>query len=86
MTARSGEDAHTTGDQLATLASTTFTFGIPLIARATAGDWDRVQALLGLCLRSLLAQRDPAFGIVVAGHDRPDCASADPRISFLRVD
>ena len=53
-----------------------FTFGIPLIARAAAEDWELVQALLGLTLRSLAAQAGPAVRIVVAGHDRPRTAVA----------
>ncbi len=53
-----------------------FTFGIPLIARAAAGDWELVQALLDLTLRSLAVQAGPDIRILVAGHDRPRTAVA----------
>jgi hypothetical protein len=48
-----------------------FTFGIPLIARRSAGNWPLVEALLDLTLASILAQSDQSFRIVIAGHDRP---------------
>ncbi len=53
-----------------------FTFGIPLIARAAARDWELVQGLLDLTLRSLAAQAGPEIRIVVAGHDQPRTAVA----------
>lgn len=62
-----------------------FTFGIPLVARAVAGDWARVEALLTLTLRSLAAQEDPAFAVIVCGHDRPAFETARP-FAFLRAD
>lgn len=64
-----------------------FVFGIPLIARASAGNWKRVDFLLGLTLRSLLAQTDPDFEVVLAGHDLlpswHSLASGDRRFRFL---
>jgi hypothetical protein len=67
-------------------AAEPFTFGIPLIARACAHDWARVGALLDLTLSSVRAQTDPDFRIVIAGHDRPDSAADDPRITFVEAD
>lgn len=61
------------------------TFGIALVSRHNAGDWDRVQAFLGLTLASLQAQTDQDFRSVIAGHERP-CLDDDARISFLAVD
>ncbi|SDA27606.1 hypothetical protein SAMN02799622_04086 [Methylobacterium sp. UNC378MF] len=63
-----------------------FTFGIPLIARDTATDWPLVEALLGLTLRSAAAQTDPAFRVVIAGHDQPAIAPLDRRVTFIAAD
>lgn len=49
-----------------------FTFGIPLIARASAADWGLVRALLALTLASVAAQTAAGVRVVVAGHDEPD--------------
>jgi hypothetical protein len=66
-----------------------FFFGIPLIARAVAGDWQRVEHLFSLTLRSLLAQTDGRFTAILAGHDRPRCWDAlvgdDPRFRVRRA-
>jgi hypothetical protein len=66
-------------------ATEPFTFGIALIARHSARDWDRVQALLDLTLASLQAQTDQDFKVVIAGHEPPRIGE-DPRISFLAAD
>jgi hypothetical protein len=63
-----------------------FTFGIPLIARASARHWPLTEALLGLTLASVQAQTDQDFRVVIAGHDRPDLPSADGRVRFLEAD
>lgn len=67
-----------------------FVFGIPLVARAVAGDWSRVDALLDLALGSVLAQTDGAFEVILAGHDRPPSwdrrAAGDGRLRFLRAE
>lgn len=63
-----------------------FTFGIALIARATARDWRLTQALLDLTLASIFSQSDQDFRVVIAGHDRPlTCMDADPRLDFFAV-
>jgi hypothetical protein len=49
-----------------------FTFGIPLIARAASDDWPLVEHLLDLTLRSVLAQRDGDFRVLLAAHDLPE--------------
>jgi len=61
-------------------------FGIPLIARASASNWAAVEMLLELTLASLLAQTDEDLPVVIAGHDRPDGLPDDPRITFLTAD
>jgi len=63
-----------------------FTFGIPLIARDAATDWPLVEALLGLTLKSVAAQTDLAFRVVIAGHDRPAVVPLDRRIAFIAAD
>lgn len=64
-----------------------FFFGVPLIARAQAPDWGRVDDLLELTLRSVLAQTDRDFSLVLCGHDRPECwgrlTRGDARFRFL---
>lgn len=62
-----------------------FTFGIALIARQRARDWQLVEALLELTLASVRAQSDPDFEVIIAGHDRPDAMPDDPRFRFLQV-
>ena len=64
-------------------------FGVPLIARASCRDWRLVERLFALTLRSVLAQRDADWTLVLAGHDRPDCWSMvanDPRCVWLPAD
>lgn len=66
-----------------------FVFGIPLIAKGRASDWGRVDALLRLTLRSLLAQTDRDFEVLLAGHDLPPCwvelTDGDSRFGFLEA-
>lgn len=66
-----------------------FVFGIPLIARAVAADWPLVDRLLGLTLRSVLAQGDDDFRVVLTAHDRPAAWAAvagDPRFELVLAD
>lgn len=61
-----------------------FFFGVPLRARATARNWERVVALFQMCLRSVLNQQDGDFTVLVACHDTPDIPEiADPRVRIL---
>lgn len=64
-----------------------FFFGVPLRARATAQSWDRVCALLQMCLRSVINQTDGDFHILLACHDVPDFAEmSDPRVQILCIE
>ena len=63
-----------------------FTFGIALIPRLSAHDWRLIEALLDLTLRSVRAQTDQDFRVVIAQHDRPRLSLRDPRLTFLDVD
>jgi hypothetical protein len=66
-----------------------FTFGIPLIARAASDDWPLVEHLLDLTLRSVLAQRDGDFSVLLAAHDLPEPwrrVEADARFVRLAAD
>ncbi|WP_349371825.1 hypothetical protein [Salinarimonas sp.] len=63
-----------------------FTFAIPLVGRAAAADFARVEALLGLTLASIRAQSDPDFRVLIMGHDRPRTLPDDPRVTFLAAD
>ncbi len=66
-----------------------FVFGVPLVARAAAADWARIDRLLGLTLRSVLAQSDADFELALAGHDAPaswaGLVGGDPRFRFLQA-
>lgn len=62
-----------------------FTFAIPLIGRAAARDWSKVQANLANTLKTLLAQTDPRVDILLAGTDRPNSLPDDPRVSWIEV-
>ena len=66
-----------------TIAEEPFTFGIPLIARASARDWGLVRALLALTLASVAAQTAAGARVVIAGHDEPE---VDGAFTFLRAD
>lgn len=46
-----------------------FTFGIAVMARATARDWARVRRLLALTVRSARAASDRDTRVLVAGHE-----------------
>jgi GT2 family glycosyltransferase len=60
------------------------TFGIPLMARSVAQDWDRVEHQLGATLGSIYNQTDPNFRIIIACTDRPSLAvPTDERLEFL---
>jgi hypothetical protein len=67
-----------------------FFFGVPLIARDAADDWGLVERLLALTLRSVLAQGDRDFRLLLAAHDVPDCWRAlvgdDPRFAVVAAD
>ncbi|WP_052341353.1 glycosyltransferase family A protein [Salinarimonas rosea] len=62
-----------------------FTFGIPLVGRAGSDDFARVETLLALTLRSILAQTDPDFRVLVTGQDRPATLPDDPRVRFVEA-
>ncbi|USI72909.1 glycosyltransferase [Sphingomonas morindae] len=66
-----------------------FFFGIPLIARAAARDWARVDWLLARTLDSLRAQTDRDFTVLLAAHEAPPCwarVAGDPRFELLEAD
>lgn len=66
-----------------------FFFGIPLIARAVTPDWPVVEHLLGLTLRSLLAQSDSDVRVLLAAQDMPEpwlALGDDPRFTLLSAD
>ncbi|MFW2830107.1 glycosyltransferase family 2 protein [Sphingomonas sp. ID0503] len=64
-----------------------FWFGISLISAQASKDWERTVAVFRNCLRAILAQDDPHFRVVVAGHERPEVPELnDPRVSFIVSD
>jgi hypothetical protein len=60
------------------------TFAIPLIGRASAGDWDRVSDRLAATVSSLLRQTDPRWEAIICGQDRPEGLPEDSRVRFQR--
>jgi Putative rhamnosyl transferase len=62
------------------------TIGIALIPRASARSWQLVEALLELTLRSVVAQTDQDFRVVLVGHERPRVLPHDARFTFLQAD
>jgi hypothetical protein len=66
-----------------------FTFGIPLIARESSSNWPLVERLFALTLRSVQAQSNADFGVLLAAHDVPASwrsVAADPRFVLLQAD
>jgi len=66
-----------------------FTFGIPLIGRSAARDWVLVEHLLALTLRSVRAQEDQDFRVLLAAHETPgpwQLLAGDPRFTVLAAD
>ena len=60
------------------------TFGIPLMARSVAQDWQRIEHQLSATVGSIYNQTDPNFRIIVACTDRPNLKiKTDERLEFL---
>lgn len=61
-------------------------FAIPLVSRTDPASWQVVNTSLSYTLRSILRQTDPAFTVLIACHDRPECEEMfDPRVVFLEA-
>lgn len=64
-----------------------FYFCIPLRSRASTKDWPRIVRLLGDTLRSVFAQTDKRFEVILACQDVPDLPElADPRVTVLTTE
>lgn len=62
-------------------------FGIPLISRATAADWDLVTRLLSATLASVFNSTDDRFRVIVACHEVPEIPVAfRDRVQFLQLE
>jgi hypothetical protein len=65
----------------------TVTFGIPLMARSVAQDWERIEHQLSATVGSIYNQTDGNFRIIIACTDRPTLSVAtDARLEYLMVD
>ena len=62
-----------------------FTFVVPLMAKAAANDWPNIERLFGQTMKSLLAQSDPRFEIIIVGTDRPSTLPGDRRVTWMSV-
>ena len=63
-----------------------FVFGIPLIARSAAYDWDVVVHHFNATLGSIFNQTDPNFRVIVACTGRPEVRiPVDERLEFVDV-
>lgn len=59
-------------------------FSIPFAGRRDDAGWEISCRLLGNTLRSVLRQTDPAFEVVITGHEKPALEElGDPRVTFL---
>lgn len=58
-------------------------FAIPLISRARAENWDRVQETLRATLRCLERQSDPRWYAIICCQDRPERVSFGERVRFV---
>lgn len=58
-------------------------FCAPLMGRDFAGDWRVVSTGVAQMVKSLLAQTNPNWTLLLTSQDRPDNLSDDPRIIFL---
>jgi GT2 family glycosyltransferase len=66
------------------MAFDTVTFGIPLMARSVAQDWERIEHQLSATVGSIYNQTDSNFRIIIACTDRPTLSVAtDERLEFL---
>lgn len=62
-------------------------FVIPLVSAHRTPDWDATRRLFARTMRSVLAQTDPAFRVVVVCHQSPDVPElADERVRVALVD
>jgi hypothetical protein len=67
--------------------TTPLVFGISLASRQVSSDWTRTSDLLGHTLRSLLAQSDSRFEVMVCGHEQPEIEEMnDSRVRFIVSD
>jgi hypothetical protein len=53
--------------------------------KASARNWELVEALLGLTLESVRAQTDQDFRVLLVGHDRPGSLPHDARFTFVQA-
>src|SRR4051794_19196923 len=61
-------------------------FIVPLKSRRVAKSWEYVSLLFERCLRSVCAQTEPDFKVVVVCHERPEIDFQPPAVSYLAVD
>ncbi len=61
-------------------------FSIPFSAKRDEARWAIACQLLGNTLASIFNQTDPAFEVVITGHERPSLTElSDPRVTFLKA-
>lgn len=59
-------------------------FSVPLAGKRDDAGWEIAGRMLGNTLASVLNQTDPAFEVVITGHERPSIPELDdPRVTFL---
>ncbi|MCU7712484.1 hypothetical protein OK414_14790 [Priestia sp. JV24] len=62
-------------------------FAIPLRSEKTTNDWDKIQDLFNMTLKSIYAQVDQNFKVLVACHEKPRLDfKTDDRLEFIPVD
>ncbi|MCM3033900.1 glycosyltransferase family A protein [Niallia sp. MER 6] len=62
-------------------------FAIPLRSKQTTNNWDKIQKIFNITLRSIYEQLDPNFKVLVACHEIPNLdIDTDDRLEFIQVD
>ena len=64
-----------------------FVFGISLASAQASSDWAKTTQLLSQTLKSLIAQSDGRFMVLICGHDHPSVPEmSDSRVVFFECD
>lgn len=65
----------------------TVTFGLPLRSQRSTQNWTQISALFDATLRSILAQTDGDFRVILACHEVPDVPGLDDaRVTTVQAD
>ncbi|QXT40508.1 putative rhamnosyl transferase [Gymnodinialimonas ceratoperidinii] len=80
---RTLRDLRENAERVAPSSDVPVVFCAPLMGKHFAEDWAKVSAGVARMVRSLLAQSDPNWTLLLTSQDRPEGLPDDPRIVFL---